>query len=284
MNNQEYEQKKGECWKECIREYGYLDPAHAFNLAFDCAYALGKQEKDAEKEEMLMVPRSQMQKLYASTKKVNDPSSKDYINGILNTLDTLFGSKCQPDESVSNCHQLPEQKPAAEEGDSDLAQRLAFLNSASNKHSDTKSKPAEPKYHNGEKVCYNGYVYEVEGLVGENRYALKGLNFDLDEDMIDHYEPCTEPEEFANLSQNIVDCDKMIDDVLKDSFRNERRQTITAMAMQGILTNDSRMSRYEDMATVEPCERLTDIVARNALRYADALISECEKGGSHEKV
>ena len=45
----------------------------------------------------------------------------------------------------------------------------------------------------GEKACYNGYVYEIEGLVGKNRYALKGLNFDLDEDMIEPYEPYTEP-------------------------------------------------------------------------------------------
>lgn len=53
----------------------------------------------------------------------------------------------------------------------------------------------EAKYHKGEKVCYNGYVYEIEGLVGKNRYALKGLNFDLDEDMIEPYEPYTEPTE-----------------------------------------------------------------------------------------
>lgn len=46
MNNQDYEQKKQECWEEytrkCVREgksaYG------AFNFAFDRAYALGKQD------------------------------------------------------------------------------------------------------------------------------------------------------------------------------------------------------------------------------------------------
>lgn len=53
----------------------------------------------------------------------------------------------------------------------------------------------EAKYHEGDKVRYNGYVYEVEGLVGKERYALKGLNFDLHEDMIDPYEPYTEPTE-----------------------------------------------------------------------------------------
>ena len=51
----------------------------------------------------------------------------------------------------------------------------------------------EPKFKVSEKVCYNGYVYEIEGLVGKNRYALKGMNFDLDEDMIEPYEPYTEP-------------------------------------------------------------------------------------------
>lgn len=53
----------------------------------------------------------------------------------------------------------------------------------------------EPKYNEGDKVRYNGYVYEVEGLVGKDRYALKGLNFDLHEDMIAPYEPYTEPTE-----------------------------------------------------------------------------------------
>lgn len=50
----------------------------------------------------------------------------------------------------------------------------------------------EAKFKKGDKVRYNGYVYEVEGLVGKNRYTLKGLNFDLDEDMIEPYAEPTE--------------------------------------------------------------------------------------------
>lgn len=50
MTQTDYEQKKCECWEEytrkCVHEgksaYG------AFNFAFDRAYALGKQEKDAD--------------------------------------------------------------------------------------------------------------------------------------------------------------------------------------------------------------------------------------------
>ena len=53
MNTKEYDQKKQECWaafkqqSEC--EGGCL-MADAFFHAFDRAYALGKQEKDAEKK------------------------------------------------------------------------------------------------------------------------------------------------------------------------------------------------------------------------------------------
>lgn len=52
MTQPEYEQKKRECWEEFCR----ANPSHnksifarkVFAFAFDRAYALGKQEKDAE--------------------------------------------------------------------------------------------------------------------------------------------------------------------------------------------------------------------------------------------
>ena len=50
------------------------------------------------------------------------------------------------------------------------------------------------------------------------------------------------------------------------------------MAMQGILSNADRMNKYEYVATEPPCDELAVVVARNALRYADVLIAECEKG------
>lgn len=60
MNNQEYKQKKRECWGEFLQKHGISRAdrvtADAFITAFDRAYALGKQEikqeikqeKDAE--------------------------------------------------------------------------------------------------------------------------------------------------------------------------------------------------------------------------------------------
>ncbi len=50
MNNQDYKQKKRECWKEFIGNDGFPTETmrQCFNYAFDRAYALGKQEKDAD--------------------------------------------------------------------------------------------------------------------------------------------------------------------------------------------------------------------------------------------
>lgn len=49
MDNQEYEQKKRECWEKV--KFALHSPntdRQVFNFIFDRAYALGKQEKDAD--------------------------------------------------------------------------------------------------------------------------------------------------------------------------------------------------------------------------------------------
>lgn len=51
MTNKDYEQKKRECWEEfCIKNPAFNDMLgrKIFNQIYDRAYALGKQEKDAE--------------------------------------------------------------------------------------------------------------------------------------------------------------------------------------------------------------------------------------------
>lgn len=146
-------------------------------MAFDRAYALGKQEKDAEGEEMLICDRDVVRMLYDGTDSVK----------VRQVLESIFGSKCLPDEDARE-----------------------------DNFARTEPKPSEPK----NKDCDN----------------------------------------------HLADVGKMMD----------RRLNIAAMAMQGILSNADRMKGYEHVATTPPCEELTVVVARNALRYADALIAEAE--------
>lgn len=107
MTQTEYEHKRRECWEEFWKD-GNLTPHNinqAFNYAFDHAYALGKQEKDADTEEMLTVPRSKVQEQYSGiTDEIEelDKNGLYYQTALLrnstNVLDALFGSKCMPDE------------------------------------------------------------------------------------------------------------------------------------------------------------------------------------------
>lgn len=93
MTQKEYEQKKAECWEEASRRYdisltnGIIHSA--FNYAFDRAYVLGKQEKDAEGEEMLTCDRDVVRMLYDRTDSVK----------VRQMLESLFGYRCLPDES-----------------------------------------------------------------------------------------------------------------------------------------------------------------------------------------
>lgn len=55
LDNQEYEQKKRECWKEFCRHI--VDEEEEFYNMFDRAFTLSKQEKNSEDDRALKVNR-----------------------------------------------------------------------------------------------------------------------------------------------------------------------------------------------------------------------------------
>lgn len=71
MNKQDYEQKRAECWEEYKRQnldgevqWQPVSRYDVFCAAFDRAYALGKQEKDADTVIQGWVARDNNGKLY----------------------------------------------------------------------------------------------------------------------------------------------------------------------------------------------------------------------------
>lgn len=58
MDNQEYKQKRRECWEDFLQKHEISTAdgvtADAFIMAFGRAYALGKQENDAESKSMCL--------------------------------------------------------------------------------------------------------------------------------------------------------------------------------------------------------------------------------------
>ena len=225
-------------------------------------YLFGKHNltSDAEGEEMLYVPRKKVIQRYADTIKGLDgniSNSEEYfLNGKLTILKNLFGTKCLPNE---------EPKPA--EPKFKVGDIASYVCSPTLKHKCTITEAVKNE-HSGK------WEYNVMFEWGRSGKWIP------ESDLEPYTEPaeptctrtCTDdcPSQSRNLSQETANCDKC----------NDRRLHIAAMAMQGILGNADRMKSYEQIAMSEPYEDLSAVVARNAVRYANALIAESEKGGA----
>lgn len=233
MNNQNYQKalyKSWEAYATCFEIIGE-EPNEAFKWVFKQAYALGKKIgnsdfSDAEGEEMLIVPRKNVQELYAKAKDIYnlytnatcinsmESSAIDISTGKMKILDTLFGSKCLPDSS---------------EVKRTLSENLS------------EQKLVEPK----EEIRKSRISPEAGGswhasMIGSGAATA----------------------------------------VLNDSS-DDRRLTIAAMAMQGILSNPTAVNGPK---LIDGDEK---ILAEWSLRFADALIAEAliaeaKKGGKNE--
>ena len=283
MTQQEYNKAKRECLLDfCIEHDCYITPevGGIFGAAFDRAYTLCKQEKDAEGEDKLLgVSLKQIDALQGEIfDAIMDAHDDDdwqaaahYILDVMpRSFAALFGSKCLPDNVDGLDSNVDSSEP----------------------------KPAEPKFKVGDKVRIKGCGYEPnlhKGDIGEildtNDKEQCFVLFKKSQAWIyvDCLEPYTEPKEREENAQeratltddcqsqckihHIGDANDMIDDIIKNSFREHNRLHIAAMMVPSVI------------ATV-PCSEnekgYAKMVATRARILADALISECKKGGENE--
>lgn len=198
-------------------------------------------DAEGEEDEMLYVSRKKLQYFYESLRKVGK-------NHAAFVLRSLFGSKCLPDERQS----------------------------AKSAHC-SEPKPAEPKYHIGQRVRHipTRLVDVIDGIsqsapyIYHFKHMVDPINgqgiFESD------LEPYTEPEASACTD----DCPSQyksqnFDNILKNSFSKERRLNVAAMAMQGILANS-----HQEMIDMK-----IDQVVKLAIEVTDALLVEVEEGGA----
>lgn len=108
MTQQVYEELKAEVKKTMMAELfktkkslvNYEKPI--YDYAFDRAYALGMQEKDAEGVSMLTVSRKKAQEMFTEARESIPTCEHDrgFKNAELTILRNLFGSKCLPDKGT----------------------------------------------------------------------------------------------------------------------------------------------------------------------------------------
>lgn len=120
MTQPEYEAKKRECWEEFLQKHEISGAdgvtADAFIMAFDCAFAIGKQEKDAEEtpisERLYEEEKSQLEGLYYYLKRKADEQENDYVSvailfEAMERLENMFGI-----DLLTNGHGKPAPKDA----------------------------------------------------------------------------------------------------------------------------------------------------------------------------
>lgn len=226
-----------------------------------------KQEKDAEGEEMLCVKAKTVREMYAANDRLIADHAGDEIEHdsatINDMLRNLFGSKCLPDENYSNVEKLEKNdEPKFKVGDT-----ASYVCSPTLKHKCTVTKVMQNE-HSGK--------WEYNVLFEWGKPGMWIPESDL--------EPYTEPAEEASPNVNISDIDidelvakgcvpdpaKQFDNILKDSFSKERRLTIAAQMMQGLICAPL-------IPGVDP-NPPAEYLAQTAFRLADALMAEAEKG------
>ncbi len=286
MNNQEYEQKKRECWEEYKRtnldgevQWQPVSRYDVFCAAFGRAYALGKkigisEQVDAEGEEMLTVPRKRVEKIFVGQMEVQKCSPLETIihceaAAKTELLYTLFGSKCLPanvESSEPNVDSLPQNPTENCDNESHISTDC--------------SKPAEPKFKPNDKVIFENVVCTIMQVCYEDStYSLMKdktgafVAWIAESDL----EPYTEPTDFGRDANFPTKNNLAI--YLKKSKNCDNRLQIAAMAMQGILSNIDLFKNALETGT----EILSGdgipyrAVAKASLLFADALIAESEK-------
>lgn len=81
MTQQEYQQKKHECWEEYLSEYKTTYTRTAFDYAFDRAYALGIEKEPITQEEIEKAAREYVltrQQARHNAKKEEDATMRDF--------------------------------------------------------------------------------------------------------------------------------------------------------------------------------------------------------------
>lgn len=173
---------------------------------------LGKQEKDAEEEEMLKVSRKEVQDVYKYSEEIISNEvygSKRYAIHIqtLCVLERIFGSKCLPDETCNIASNVASSEP--------------YVDS---------SEPKTFKYSVGQKVILHFYGGEVSTITEAfndggvwNKYKVKALPTHVwNENELDPYEEPkpAEPDEKDDCQKFTKKLDDTLEGDIKEPFKD----------------------------------------------------------------
>lgn len=255
MTDKEYQDKKRECWEEFKRtnldgevQWQPVNRYDVFCAAFDRAYALGKQEKDAEDDKTLKVNRQLFCRLCAD--------ADDYINEHLEEEDSDYTYYQGRSDAL---HELNEDN---------------FVKS--------EPKPAEPKFKIGDELVWDKRILvKIDEVFADGKYLVFsriGNRYMVKESDLEPYTEQREdliPPNSGELESQ--EADKQFNTIIKDSFAKERRLNIAAQIVASMVGSDD-WTTWRGGTNKEIWHNM----AKSSLEIADALIAECEKKGGQD--
>lgn len=226
-----------------------------------------------EEEELLYVSRKQVQKMYSYNEEelTKDPTNKGALLLKLR-LDALFGSKCLPDGNEDNFASKEQEHDYTPNGcthpnKENCRWKDKGLDCNLKNGCYYEPKPAEPKKKRHVSVKEACEILGVDESEATTLVKSKPIETCTDD--------CSSPDHF-------VVKDEMVDNIIKDGFKNHNRLNIAAMAMQGILSNIDLFKNVLEtgMETLGGDGISFRAVAKSSFLFADALINEAEEGDS----
>lgn len=220
---------------------------------------------DAEGEEMLYAEKSIVQDMAKSAIRSiqihdfdgNTIASQNmavFNRGIKFALETLFGSKCLPDEVA-----------VAENATAGNVDRL------DGNVESLEPEPAEPT-----EDLNPPKSVPLESNRTTESYGSQPVtdSHDLNKLTSTCTDDCSSlrPSQYRNLSRKTADCDKEFYNILKNSFAKDRRLNIAVQFMSAMMSNPAIFHQHLNAEE-------EDYILYGSLEFADALINEAMKGG-----
>lgn len=218
--------------------------AEASAMELEIIFGEHNLTSDAEGEEMLTCDRDVVRMLYDRADSVK----------VRQTLESLFGSKCLPDE-VAHEDNFASKEP----------------------------QPAEPKFKEGDRAIYcipekqriKARVVNVRQRSGSTLFnTLFNYDIRLDDGRTANWvdEQWLLPDNDDQVRAVTEKASEQFDKILAKDLRKEKRLRIAAQITASIYANHKAASRFH----------FIEALVRKALEIADTLIAECEKGGNQD--
>lgn len=303
MTEQEYEQKRRECFVKFCKDNGIdhevnISIFDAFDQIFDRAYSLGREKETITQEEIEKAAEEYVltrQQARHNAKREEDATLRDFDKTI-KAWDAFdmeqayedganFALGKQENDPEPKCLHFKDGKcahPAVAHLENGKLVKGADCDVSSCEDVEYEPKPAEPKFKEGDRAIYcipekqriKARVVNVRQRSGSTLFNnLFNYDIRLDDGRTANWvdEQWLLPDNDDQVRAVTEKASERLDKILAKDLRKEKRLRIATQLMAAMMSNPVMFNKSVEY----------EGIVHGSLEYADALIAEAEKGGGN---